>query len=243
MSSPLNPVSFPRRRPILATAFALGVLGSGPVRAGGLSGTKSGRRTWVSPPRATLRARATRRTVLTNPAGMTRLEGQQFLLGTQMLYSNLKFSPSSGTSSALGSGNGGHAAGFDGFFPGGGLFYTYSVSRDLKLGFAATGNFGAALKYDDDWVGRYYTRDVTLVGVSLLPSIAYRVNDQFSLGASVNAMYGRLQSRDRGKQHPSRPFRRQAGAQGQQMGIRRQRRPALRSVARHPVRASPTTRG
>ena len=133
-------------------------------------------------------------TVLTNPAGMTRLEGQQFQLGTQMLYSNLKFSPSSGTSSALGSGNGGHAAGFDGFMPGGGLFYTYSVSKDLKLGFAATGNFGALLKYDNDWVGRYYTRDVTLMGVSLLPSIAYRLNDQLSLGASVNAMYGRLKS-------------------------------------------------
>jgi len=133
-------------------------------------------------------------TVLTNPAGMTRLDGQQLLLGTQMLYSNLKFSPGSGTSPELGRNNGGHAAGFDGFFPGGGLFYTSSVSRDLKLGFAASGNFGAALKYDDDWAGRYYARDVTLVGASLLPSVAYRVTDRLSLGASVNVMYSRLRS-------------------------------------------------
>jgi len=185
-------VSLPRSLPALATAFALGLLGSGPVRAGGLFVYEVGTED-VGLAAAGYAARASdASTVLTNPAGMTRLDGQQLLVGTQMLYSNLKFSPSNGTSSALGSGNGGHAAGFDGFFPGGGLFYTYSVSRDLKLGFAATGNFGAALKYDDDWVGRYYNRDVTLVGASLLPSIAYRVNEQFSVGASLNAMYARM---------------------------------------------------
>jgi long-chain fatty acid transport protein len=64
----------------------------------------------------------------------------------------------------------------------------------LKLGFASTGNFGAALKYNDNWVGRYYVQQAALVGASLLPSIAYRLNENFSVGMSVNAMYGYLKN-------------------------------------------------
>jgi len=129
-------------------------------------------------------------TVLTNPAGMTRLPGKQFLAGGQLLWSNAKFSIGSGTSPGLGSSDGGYATGSNGWFPGGGGFFTYRVSPEITLGLALTGNFGLGLKYDDDWVGRYYAQQATLLGMSILPSIAYKVNDKLSLGASVNAMYG-----------------------------------------------------
>ena len=33
-------------------------------------------------------------------------------------------------------------------------------------------------------------QEATLVGLSMLPSIAYRVNEHLSLGLAVNAMYG-----------------------------------------------------
>jgi long-chain fatty acid transport protein len=138
-------------------------------------------------------------TVFTNPAGMTRLDGQQIQLGTQVLNSNLKFSIGGGTDTrpaplGLGADGSGYAVGSSGWFPGGGFFYSYSVSPDLKIGIASTGNFGLGLKYDDNWVGRYYVQQATLIGASLLPSIAYRVNEQFSVGLSVNAMYGYLKS-------------------------------------------------
>jgi long-chain fatty acid transport protein len=129
-------------------------------------------------------------TVLTNPAGMTRLEGTQVLAAGQLLWGSTKFSIDSGTSPLLGSGDGGYAIGSDGWFIGGGPFMSYSVSPDLKVGFALTGNFGAPLNYDDDWVGRYYVQKGTLLGISFLPSIAYKVTDKLSVGASVNAMYG-----------------------------------------------------
>ncbi|MQM30113.1 MAG: aromatic hydrocarbon degradation protein [Candidatus Accumulibacter phosphatis] len=130
-------------------------------------------------------------TVLSNPAGMTRLEGTQFLAAGQLLWGNTQFSAGSGTSPVLGHEDGGYVVGSNGWFPGGGGFLSYSVSPDLKLGFALTGNFGAALSYDNDWVGRYYVQQTTLLGVSFLPSIAYKVTDKLSLGASVNAMYGK----------------------------------------------------
>jgi long-chain fatty acid transport protein len=129
-------------------------------------------------------------TVLTNPAGMTRLEGTQATAGLQLLYADVEFSVDSGTSADLSGGDGGNAVGW---FPGGGGFVSHSVSPQLKVGFGVAGNFGLALEYDDDWVGRYYVQEATLMGVSLLPSIAYRVNEHLSLGASVNAMYGKLE--------------------------------------------------
>jgi long-chain fatty acid transport protein len=128
-------------------------------------------------------------TVLTNPAGMTRLDGNQLMLGAQVLYGDVGFSVGEGTSPALGSGDGGNPVGW---FPGGGVFYSHSLSPDLKLGLAVTGNFGSAVKYDEGWVGRYRAQDGTLLGVSILPSIATRIDDKLSLGASLNLMYGTL---------------------------------------------------
>src|SRR5499426_1929612 len=130
-------------------------------------------------------------TVLTNPAGMTRLEGNQFLLGVQLLYGDLKFSIGAGTSPELGRDNGGNPVGW---FPGGGAFLSYSVSPEFKLGLAVTGNFGLTEKYNSNWVGRYYVQEGTLLGLSLLPSIAYKVTDKLSLGASLNIMYGILKN-------------------------------------------------
>jgi long-chain fatty acid transport protein len=57
-----------------------------------------------------------------------------------------------------------------------------------------TGNFGLSEKYDDNWVGRYYVQEATLLGMSFLPSIAYKVNDKFSVGGSLNVMYGILKN-------------------------------------------------
>lgn len=132
-------------------------------------------------------------TVLTNPAGMVRLDSDQVLVGTQVLYSNLKFS-NDGSSPALGSNNGGSVIGGNGWFPGGGLFVSHSISPDVKVGFAATSNFGTTLKYDDNWVGRYYAQQATLIGVSFLPSVAFRASEKVSFGASINAIYGHLNS-------------------------------------------------
>ncbi len=132
-------------------------------------------------------------TVFTNPAGMTRLEGDQLTLGAQALYGRANFGvDQSGTSPALGTSGGGNAIGW---FPGGGLFYSHSISPDLKVGMALTGNFGLSIKYDNNWAGRYRTQESTLIGISFVPAVAYRVNDKLSLGASINAMRGSFKTK------------------------------------------------
>lgn len=132
-------------------------------------------------------------TVFTNPAGMTRLEGNQLTLGAQALYGRANFGvDQSGSSPALGTSGGGNAIGW---FPGGGLFYSHSISPDLKVGMALTGNFGLSIKYDNNWAGRYRTQESTLIGISFVPAVAYRVNEKLSLGASINAMRGSFKTK------------------------------------------------
>jgi long-chain fatty acid transport protein len=131
-------------------------------------------------------------TVLTNPAGMTRLQQSQFMLSGQALYAAVQFSPNSLTTPSLGTNGGGNAIGF---LPGGSAFFVWSATPDLKVGFGLFSNFGLSESYDDAWVGRYYVQSATLVGLSLMPSVAYRFAPWFSAGASVNIMYGILRDR------------------------------------------------
>jgi len=182
------------RRTTIASALLAGALACAEATAGGIVSYELGTED-VGLAAAGYAARAQdATTVYTNPAGMTRLEGQQLQLGTQLLYSNLQFS-NGNSSAALGkneSGKSVNVVGQAGLVPGGSFFYSYSVSPDLKLGIATVANWGLGQKYDDDWIGRYYVQKIVLLGASIVPSIAYRVNDKFSVGASVVAMDGYL---------------------------------------------------
>jgi len=173
-----------------ATLVLAGTL-SGPVVAGGMMSYEIGTAD-VGLASAGYGARAQdASTILTNPAGMTRLEGDQFLAAGQVGWSNTRFSADAGTTTpAQGSNGGGYAVGFDGWIPGGGAFATYRVTPDVTLGLALASNVGGILEYDDDWVGRYYVQKTWILGTSLLPSVAWKVNEKLSVGASLNAMYG-----------------------------------------------------
>jgi long-chain fatty acid transport protein len=177
-------------RAVVAASLALAGTLSGPAMAGGMMAYELGTAD-LGLASAGYGARAQdASTVFTNPAGMTRLEGNQFLGSGQLFWSNTKFSIGSGTSPGLGGNDGGYAVGHDGWFPGGGGFASYTVSPDVKVGFALAGNVGGVLNYENDWVGRYYVQQTWIVGISLLPTVAWKVNDKLSLGASLNAMYG-----------------------------------------------------
>jgi long-chain fatty acid transport protein len=128
-------------------------------------------------------------TVFTNPAGMSRLESSQFLGGMQALYSDLKFNPNSDTKVPGGGNDGGVAIGWS---PGGSLFVVQKLNQDLSIGFGVLSYFGLSQKFDDNWVGRYYVQESTLVGMTLTPALSYKVNEWLYLGAGLNLMYGYL---------------------------------------------------
>ena len=130
-------------------------------------------------------------TVLTNPAGMMHLEGTQILFGLQALYAKVPFDVQVGTSPGLGEVGGNPI----GWFPGGGLYLTHRVSPKFSVGLAATGNFGLSEEYDNAWAGRYYVQKATLLGISVLPAVAYQLSESVSVGGALNAVAGSLDYR------------------------------------------------
>lgn len=129
-------------------------------------------------------------TIAANPAGMMRLKGNDFMLGSQLLYGNLKYSPGAGTTNTGGNGN--IAVGL---VPGLSAFYMRELSEDTRIGFASYSNFGLGLDYKDSWVGRYFSQQNWLAGLTLNGSIAHRLNDKWSVGGSLIAMYTFMQTK------------------------------------------------
>ena len=125
-------------------------------------------------------------TAFANPAGMTRLQGSQYMLGVQPIYTNIKSDVDVAT---FGGGNGGNAGGF---VPSGGLFYVHSLSPDLKLGFSAGSYLGLGVDYDDSWAGRYYIQKEDFTTVFANGSVGYRITDWLSVGAGVGIVHGEL---------------------------------------------------
>ncbi len=122
-----------------------------------------------------------------NPAGMTRLKGNEFMLSNGLLKGIIEFGPDSSTTTS--GGDGGDAGGYAPLLS---AFYARSLSEDWKFGISLASISAAALDYGDSWAGRYQCQDVTIMTLTLNPTIAYRVNDWLSVGGGVAVMYADL---------------------------------------------------
>lgn len=112
-------------------------------------------------------------TIASNPAGMSYLQGTQITGGLQVLYGDLTFDRDAGTN-VPGSGNGNALDPI----PGGSFFISHELDDHWSVGFGQYGDFGLAVNYDNDWSGRYFAQNSSLLGLSLMPSVAYRFNEQ-----------------------------------------------------------------
>jgi long-chain fatty acid transport protein len=123
-----------------------------------------------------------------NPAGMTRIEGNELMGTAGLLNAEVKFDPDANT--PVSGGDGGDAGGLAPILGG---FYVHSLSDKWKLGANLIAISGALLDYDDDWAGRYLNTEVKLLTMTFYPTVAYRVNDWLSLGGGPQIMYGDLE--------------------------------------------------
>jgi long-chain fatty acid transport protein len=128
-------------------------------------------------------------TVYFNPAGMTRLNGQQASLAAHVVIPSAKFT-NEGSTYVLGGpllgGNGGDA-GVTKLLPN--AYYTIKVTDRLSLGLGINAPFGLATDYDHDWVGRYQAWKSEVTTVNFNPSAAYKITDQLSIGGGINIQY------------------------------------------------------
>ena len=124
-----------------------------------------------------------------NPASMSRIDQSQVMAVGGLIYAetafNLKNSgPINGTD------DGGDAGGTT--IVGGG-FYVRPLNEDWRLGVSMAGITGAELDYNKGWAGRLHSEYVSIVGLSLMPSLSYQVNDSFSVGLGLPILYSELE--------------------------------------------------
>lgn len=72
------------------------------------------------------------------------------------------------------------------------IFAQYKVNDSVNFGLGVYAPFGLATKYDDDWFGSDMAVDSELEVIDISPSLSYRINNQWTVGASLIARYGRV---------------------------------------------------
>ena len=125
-----------------------------------------------------------------NPAGMTRIKGNELMGTAGLLNATIKFDSDSDT--PISGGDGGNAGGLAPIIGG---FYVHSLSDKWKLGANLITISAAVLDYGDDWTGRYLSTEVSMLSMTFYPSVAYQVNDWLSLGGGPQIMYAFLDIR------------------------------------------------
>ncbi len=139
-------------------------------------------------------------TAFFNPAGMTELDRAELLGGAFAARLELEFEQSNQTVAPFGGGDGGNAGDWT---PGMGAYFVlpiaddplgedFAYAKDLRFGFALNGIFGGSVDYSNDWVARTFITELDLLILNFLPSVAFRVIDQVSVGVGVNVKYGKL---------------------------------------------------
>ena len=119
----------------------------------------------------------------TNPAGMAFLKRDQFLAGAQVIAPSMEFDSSVATAGGGDGGNAGNAV----LVPS--LFYVHRYTDQVSFGLSLAGTMGGGVDYGSNFVGRYSAISAELSAIGLSPSFAYRVNEDFSVGAGVSIVY------------------------------------------------------
>ena len=129
-------------------------------------------------------------TAFSNPAGMTRFDEPQMLVGGTGVYIVAGARRNEGNT-AEGTSSGANKR----IVPAGSFAYVRPISDKVAVGVSAHNYFGLAIDWKDDWVGRYSSVSIALLAPQLQPSIAYKVNDWLSVGAGAAITMGYMKEK------------------------------------------------
>jgi long-chain fatty acid transport protein len=124
-------------------------------------------------------------TVFFNPAGMTLLPGRNVAFSVDLVRPQAEFSNRGSTNAfAQGPGGNGGDAGDWAAVPAG--YMTWQLTDRVTAGLGIGAPFGLKTQYDSSWAGRFHAIKSEIKTVNINPSIAFKVNDVFSIGLGVN---------------------------------------------------------
>ncbi|MCP1676069.1 long-chain fatty acid transport protein [Natronocella acetinitrilica] len=124
-------------------------------------------------------------TIAYNPAGLILLDGTSFSGGGHLLLTRNRYNLEARRTLI---------AGDDGMVPGSGrgraeensvvphAYLSHRLSDNAAVGIGLYVPFGNASSYPGDFVGRYHAQSSNITTINLNPAVAFRVNDQLSLG-------------------------------------------------------------
>lgn len=136
-------------------------------------------------------------TIYFNPAGMTALaEGHSISGAVTLLDRRTTFSDTGTTrmpaiNPATSAPVGLQALGDDGGNGGGlhaipAMYYSYAINKDLRVGLGVSPTFADETEFGANFIGRFSGQQTHIRQINVNPSVAYRVNDRFSVGFGVN---------------------------------------------------------
>lgn len=119
-----------------------------------------------------------------NPAGMTLLEGNRFQVGSAFGLVDGEYQSKRG-------GRGDNAG--DGVVPIPFMHTTFQLSDSLWAGLSIAVPFGMQTKYRNDFEARNRGISAKVQTIDVNPSLAYKINDAFSVGVGFSAQYGKVE--------------------------------------------------
>ncbi len=130
--------------------------------------------------------------MFSNPASLTYIQGMQAVGALHLIKPNADFNNEGslpGTGRPLG-GEGGNAGDLA-FVPN--MYFKMDINDNVKLGLGINAPFGLKTEYDKGWLGRFQGIKSDLKTININPALAFKVNDQLSLGFGVSAMYAKAE--------------------------------------------------
>ncbi|AKR44184.1 OmpP1/FadL family transporter [Methylophilus sp. TWE2] len=131
-------------------------------------------------------------TIFFNPAGMTYLEGNQIVGALHLIRTTGDFdNRNSQPAGVQPLGNEGGDFGSLAVIPN--FYYKQDINDQFKVGIGIGTPFGLKTEYDKNWLGRFQALKSELKTLNINPSFAWRLNEQWSFGFGISAMWAQAE--------------------------------------------------
>lgn len=129
-------------------------------------------------------------TIFFNPAGMTYIQGTQLVGAIHLIKPSAEFNGNITLTGKPAGSNGGDAGDLS-FVPN--FYYKRDLTDTVKFGLGVNAPFGLKTEYDPIWMGRFQAIKSEVKTVNINPAVAFKVNDQLSLGVGISAMWAQAE--------------------------------------------------